>query len=108
LLALVEQTRLRLSRNTDAKRKSQLGQFLTPSSTAEFMAELFSTHDSKCCRLLDAGAGIGSLSNAFLERCIEGDLKFNKIEVSAFELDDLIHPEFRFPYLGGIGFGTLY
>ena len=93
MLAAVEQTRLRLSKNTDAKRKSQLGQFLTPARTAQFMAGLFTSKDSSDCRLLDAGAGVGSLSSAFLERCVADELSFRKLEVTAFELDDLIHEE---------------
>ena len=55
------------------------------------MAGLFEAKDSINCRLLDAGAGIGSLSSAFLERCIEGNLKFKNEAVTAFELDSLIH-----------------
>ena len=93
MLAEVEQTRLRVSKNTEAKRKSQLGQFLTPARTAQFMASLFTSKGSLECRLLDAGAGIGSLSSAFLERCIGGELRFKNIEVTAFELDSLIHKE---------------
>jgi adenine-specific DNA-methyltransferase len=93
LLAAVEQTRLKVSKNTEAKRKSQLGQFLTPARTAQFMASLFTSKDGLECRLLDAGAGIGSLSSAFLERCIDGDLRFKNIEVTAFELDTIIHKE---------------
>ena len=93
MLAVVEQTRLRVSKNTGAKHKSQLGQFLTPATTAQFMAGLFTSREALHCRLLDAGAGIGSLTSAFLERCVEGDFKFRKIEVTAFELDSLIHKE---------------
>ena len=93
MLAVVEQTRLRVSKNTEAKRKSQLGQFLTPARTAQFMAGLFTAKDELHCRLLDAGAGIGSLTSAFLERCVEGDLKFRKVDVTTFELDSLIHKE---------------
>jgi len=93
LLAVVEQTRLRVSKNTEAKRKSQLGQFLTPARTAQFMAGLFTSKDNFDCRLLDAGAGIGSLSSAFLERCIDGDLRFKNVEITAFELDSLIHKD---------------
>jgi adenine-specific DNA-methyltransferase len=93
LLTTIEQTRLRVSKNTEAKRKSQLGQFLTPARTAQFMAGLFTSKGSLECRLLDAGAGIGSLSSAFLERCIDGELRFKNVEVTAFELDSLIHKE---------------
>jgi adenine-specific DNA-methyltransferase len=93
LLATVEQTRLKVSKNTEAERKSQLGQFFTPARTAQFMANLFTSKDILDCRLLDAGAGIGSLSSAFLERCIAAELNFKKIEITAFELDNLIHEE---------------
>ena len=93
LLAVVEQTRLRVSKNTEAKRKSQLGQFLTPARTAQFMAGLFADKDESHCRLLDAGAGIGSLTSAFLERCVDGNLKFKKVDVTAFEFDSVIHKE---------------
>jgi len=86
LLSAVEQTRLQLSKSTEAKKKSRLGQFLTPERTAAFMAGLFP--DGKgCCRLLDPGAGIGSLSAAFLERWRAGGLHFQRVEVDAFELD---------------------
>ena len=95
MLSAVEQTRLRVSKGTEAKKKAQLGQFLTPARTAQFMAGLFPpTASAKgVCRLLDPGAGIGSLSSAFLERCSSGDLHFEKVELSAFELDSLLHEE---------------
>ncbi len=63
LLSAVEQKRLSLSKSTEAARKSQFGQFLTPERTAVFMASLF-PEGAGDCRLLDAGAGIGSLSAA--------------------------------------------
>lgn len=92
--SVVEQTRLKVSGRTDAKKKSQLGQFLTPASTASFMAGLFPESSGEC-RLLDAGAGVGSLSSAFLERCANGCLNFNEIKLKAFELDESIHTELR-------------
>lgn len=94
LLSVVEQTRLKVSGRTEAKKKSQLGQFLTPANTASFMAGLFPASSGEC-RLLDAGAGIGSLSSAFLERCITGNLNFTEIQLKAFELDDSIHEELQ-------------
>jgi adenine-specific DNA-methyltransferase len=57
LLTAVEETRLRVSKNTEAKRKSQLGQFFTPARMAQFMTSLFTSKESLECRLLDAGAG---------------------------------------------------
>jgi adenine-specific DNA-methyltransferase len=106
LLTVIEQTRLKVSGRTDAKKKSQLGQFLTPAKTATFMAGLFPASSGEC-RLLDAGAGIGSLSSAFLERCVTGKLNFKDIHLKAFELDDSIHDELQHslsPYIGKCNF----
>jgi adenine-specific DNA-methyltransferase len=94
LLSVIEQTRLRVARRTGADKKSQLGQFLTPENTASFMAGLFPESSGEC-RLLDAGAGIGSLSGAFLERCATGNLHFKEIQLKAFELDGSIHDELQ-------------
>ena len=56
------------------------------------MAGLFPEANGEC-RLLDAGAGIGSLSSAFLERCANGDLNFKEVTLKTFELDASIHDE---------------
>lgn len=99
MLSFVEETRIEVAGRTTAKKKSQFGQFFTPAKTATFMAGLFPAATGEC-RLLDAGAGIGSLSNAFLERCITGNLGFNAIHLKAFELDDSIHTELRHTLAG--------
>jgi adenine-specific DNA-methyltransferase len=44
-------------------KKSALGQFMTPSAVASFMAEMFGPTPAPA-KLLDAGAGIGSLTAA--------------------------------------------
>lgn len=86
----VKSKRLELSRNTTAKKKSKLGQFFTPESIASFMADLFPEASGEC-RLLDAGAGVGCLSVAFIDRWLKGKFKFKKISIDAFEVDsDLI------------------
>jgi adenine-specific DNA-methyltransferase len=51
------------------------------------MASLFPNAEGTC-RLLDAGAGIGSLSVAFLERWISGGFDFERVDLAAFEIDD--------------------
>ena len=90
LLSTVEQRRLQLSKSTGAEKKAHFGQFLTPERTAAFMAGLF-PDSAGDCRLLDAGAGIGSLSAAFLDRWRNGGFQFQRVDVDAFELDhDLI------------------
>lgn len=55
------------------KRKSALGQFMTPAPVARFMASLFPPSTLQKCTLLDAGAGVGALSCAFLDRWAVGD-----------------------------------
>lgn len=58
------------------------------------MAGLFDSSEHQECRLLDAGAGIGSLSAAFLDRFSKGESAFRRMEADVFELDaDLL------PYL---------
>ncbi len=73
------------------KRKSDLGQFMTPSTVARFMASLFPPSALQTCRLLDAGAGAGALSCAFLDRWTAADgLRFQSVEVEAHEIDDTL------------------
>ncbi len=67
--------------------KTQLAQFFTPPEIARFMAGLFERSDVRNCRLLDPGAGKGTLSHAFLERWVSKDLGFERVEVDAFEID---------------------
>ncbi len=92
MLTEVEHVRLRLSRDTDAMKKSQFGQFLTPAGIAAFMAGLFPPAEGHC-RLLDAGAGIGSLAAAFLARWRAGDLRLQSVELDAFEIDESLHAQ---------------
>jgi adenine-specific DNA-methyltransferase len=88
----VEQLRQIVSEATDPQKKSQLGQFFTPAGIARFMAGLFTRREGNNCYLLDAGAGIGSLSAAFLERCTSGDLALQRVALDAFEIDGCLHP----------------
>jgi adenine-specific DNA-methyltransferase len=70
------------------KRKSALGQFMTPSPVAKFMASLFPSATLQTCRLLDAGAGVGALSCAFLDRLAAVEkFSFQNVEIEAYEID---------------------
>ena len=91
MLVEIEQSRQAISKTIDLKRKSQLGQFFTPAEIARFMAGLFVKRTAGDCRLLDAGAGIGSLSAAFLERWASGGFDFQRVDVDAFEIDNSLH-----------------
>jgi tRNA1(Val) A37 N6-methylase TrmN6 len=75
------------------KRKSELGQFMTPATVARFMASLFPASTMQTCRLLDAGAGLGALSSAFLDRWSSVDsLNFQSVEIEAYEIDKNFRP----------------
>jgi len=67
-------------------RREELGQFLTPTPVAEFMASMFGPLPGTV-RLLDAGAGAGSLTAAFVSRCCEERDGVRAIEATLYELD---------------------
>jgi tRNA1(Val) A37 N6-methylase TrmN6 len=90
MLESVDTIRQAVARGIHQRRKSDLGQFMTPASVARFMASLFPDSDLETAHLLDAGAGVGSLSAAFLDRWALGGLKFKRVEVCAYEVDDTL------------------
>ena len=83
----LDSIRREVSAKLDRKQQSALGQFMTPTSVANFMAGLFAPTARDNIRLLDAGAGIGSLTAAFLARRVRGELGTGHVEVSAYEID---------------------
>lgn len=74
-------------------RQAALGQFLTPNNIAAFLAGLFPAPLSGV-RLLDAGAGKGALSAAFVERWKAGS-KIADLVVHAYELDEFVLSDLR-------------
>ncbi len=83
----IDLMRLEANQKLDPRRKSELGQFMTPARVAQYMASLFYLGNFDAIRLLDAGAGIGSLTVAFLERLCAAEITANSIEVTAYEID---------------------
>ncbi len=69
-------------------RKSELGQFFTPKPIADFMANLFSQPTGNV-QLLDAGAGEGVLTSAFVTKW-QGSLGADQITGCAFECDEQV------------------
>jgi adenine-specific DNA-methyltransferase len=84
----LDTSRLIFGKSTHREHKSALGQFLTPYPIARFMASLFTQRNCGSCRLVDPGAGLGALTGAFIERWKGGDLSFENVAVTAFEIDD--------------------
>ena len=76
-------------RNLDSERRSEMGQFFTPTSVAQFMASLFGDFQQEV-RLLDAGAGVGALTAAFVEEVCRRDARPRSISVVAYELESLL------------------
>lgn len=81
-----DKSRQRLSPSLDPKRRSELGQYMTPAPVARFMASLFDDLPKRV-RLLDAGAGVGSLTGAFVREVCNRAKRPEKIDVVAFEVD---------------------
>lgn len=73
--------------NTPGKtRQRELGQFLTPPPIADFMASLFEAYWPDV-KLLDAGAGTGTLSTALIKRLCHQMIKPKSISLTAYEID---------------------
>ena len=71
------------------KRQGELGQFLTSAPVADFMASLFGPLPD-VVHVLDAGAGAGALTAAFVSRLCEKRNNVRAIEATLFELDPFI------------------
>ena len=67
MLGAIAAIRKEASQKLDQGTRSQFGQYMTPKAVAEFMASFFQNNNAEIVNLLDAGAGIGSLTAAFLD-----------------------------------------
>lgn len=90
LLEHADNVRRRVAPLTAQQHKAEFGQFMTPSSVARFMASLFPVSTLQTYKLLDAGAGVGALSCAFLDRWAVGGFGFAKVEACAYEIDPVL------------------
>ena len=85
----IDTIRLDTSSQLDPNRRAALGQFMTPSVIARFMASLFKSFP-KQSRLLDPGAGMGSLSEAFANTFIRNVPAGSRLEISAYEIEPML------------------
>lgn len=74
------------ARDANKVKQHDFGQFLTPRPIADMMASMFDI-DSSDVELLDAGAGAGALTSAFVRRICAETNKPNRLSVTAYELD---------------------
>jgi adenine-specific DNA-methyltransferase len=88
-LARVEQRRSVTSASLDPKARVAWGQFFTPRASADLVASMAPLPTSGDWRLIDAGAGVGSLTAALVARWLmETDLP--SMSVLAYEIDPLL------------------
>jgi len=73
----------------ETERRGKLGQFFTSEPLAAFMASMFGQLP-ETVRLLDAGAGAGALTSAFVSRCCTQRDGVRAIEATLYELDRAI------------------
>jgi adenine-specific DNA-methyltransferase len=85
-LLAVDEARKEASARLDSQRRAQMGQFLTPSPIATFMAEMIRCRNS-AVRILDPGAGVGSLCAALVTTLCRRPTPPTAIAVTAYEID---------------------
>jgi len=69
----------------NAKKKQELGQYRTPERIASFMASLFEVYPTEV-RLLDAGAGDGTLTAAFVKRFCDSRHRSKRLAMLGLEV----------------------
>jgi adenine-specific DNA-methyltransferase len=93
-LAIAEEARQDQSRALDRARRSKLGQFFTPPATARLMAST-SSQSRESLRLLDAGAGVGALTAAWVSKICSRPVRPKEVVLTAYELDEALLPALR-------------
>lgn len=91
LVRRTEARRQACSAALDPKLRARLGQYFTPSPTADFIASLADMAEADTVRILDPGAGVGSLSASLVARLLT-ERPGVKISVTACEVDPQLHP----------------
>lgn len=86
ILDQLEINRRKISSSLDPKDRSFLGQYLTQQRIAEFMASLFNNITDEIS-LLDPGAGLGTLTAAFIVEASRNTHTPSNIHAELFEID---------------------
>lgn len=85
----VERLRLESTESLEASHRAVLGQFFTPSPVARLIASMLTVDGGPQIRLLDPGAGVGSLTAAAVEHF--ADIGVRELEVVVWEIDAKLH-----------------
>ena len=94
LLFRTEARRVATLAEMDAGTQAQFGQFFTPERAAQLIASMPILPESGVLRVLDPGAGVGSLSAALVDRAL-ADAPNVAVEVTAVEVDPRVAPQLR-------------
>jgi adenine-specific DNA-methyltransferase len=89
LASKVDAIRVRAASELDQSRRSELGQFFTPWSVASLMASM-SVPPAGALRLLDPGAGVGSLTAAWLSNACARPVRPESVHIVAYEVDQAL------------------
>ena len=90
VLECADALRITVNGQLDPKRRSQMGQFMTPASVAKFMASLFADAPELEIRLLDPGAAVGSLTAAIIDNLYPRARPPRRIKVAAYEVEPIL------------------
>lgn len=96
LSAKVDALRLTFQHQKTLKDRKVMEQFLTPAPVAKLMAGLFQNLNQPEISLLDAGAGIGSLIAAVVDRICQLPVSPRKLRIVAYEIDTQLLGDLEF------------
>lgn len=88
LLGPVDKIRQQVNGKLDEATRSKKGQFMTPASSAHLLAKKFRNLDGEL-NILDAGAGVGSLTSALVERALN-EFSPSSINTNVWELENVL------------------
>jgi adenine-specific DNA-methyltransferase len=91
MIEQIEQLRAHVSGQRNRAQQGELGQFMTPMPVARLMASMLDVPTADV-RLLDAGAGVGSLFGASVAALVEHSSRPQSIHVTAYEIDQRLIP----------------
>ena len=94
LLEAIDLDRLRISRELDSARRVELGKFLTPAPVARQLAAMFGPV-SRDVRILDPGAGIGSLGASLVAHLLSRMQVPSGITLRAYELHEMLFSQLK-------------
>lgn len=90
ILDYVDFLRLDASSRVRNQNKEKLEQFFSSAPLASLMASMLN-YDKEQIKILDPGAGVGSLFAACIDEILRRDFKPKEISVTAYEIDDSLY-----------------